>query len=104
MVPKMPVHFEDLWNQCEELQAELAKQETVPDIIDELMLKINLYKALDHKEIPAEERQQANMRTMGEILLTLSKLSLKDNVNVYEALSIALQYRSIDHYAKKYVP
>jgi hypothetical protein len=34
--------------------------------------------------------------------LTLTKLSLKDNVDVYQALSIAMQYRSIDHYAGKY--
>jgi hypothetical protein len=72
-------------------------------ILDELILKINLYKALDQKtEIADSERQTIKSRTMGEILLTLTKLSMKDNINVYEALSIAMQYRSIGHYSQKY--
>lgn len=99
----MPISFEDLWNKCEELHQGIAQDEIVPTILSELLLKINLYKAIDQKsEIPETERQTIKSRTMGEILLTLSKLSLKDNLNVYELLSIAMQYRSISHYAQKY--
>jgi hypothetical protein len=99
----MLTHFEDLWNQCENLHQEIVLNENSAQILEELILKINLYKALDQKqEIPETELQTIKSRTMGEILLTLTKLSLKDNLNVYEALSVALQWRSIDHYNKKY--
>ena len=98
----MPIHFEELWTKCEELQQEISINESVAAILDELAIKINLYKALSQKEIPEQERETIKSRTMGEILLTLTKLSMKDNINVYEALSIAMQYRSIGHYSQKY--
>ena len=98
----MPIHFEELWTKCEELQQEISINESVAVILDELAIKINLYKALSQKEIPEQERETIKSRTMGEILLTLTKLSMKDNINVYEALIIAMQYRSIGHYSQKY--
>jgi hypothetical protein len=99
----MPIHFENLWTECENLHQEIVQDESSAQILDELILKINLYKALDQKtEIPETELQTIKSRTIGEILLTLTKLSLKDNLNVYEALSIAMQWRSIDHFSKKY--
>ena len=95
-------HFEELWEECEKFQKDATAKNDVQHIIDELMLKINLYKAFDTKqEIPEEDRQKVKSRTLGEILLTLTALSLKDNINVYEALNIALQYRSVDFYVKK---
>jgi hypothetical protein len=91
----MIYHFEDLWTKCESLHEGTINNETSVQILDELILKVNLYKALDQKtEIPESERQTIKSRTMGEILLTLTKLSLKDNINVYETLDIAMQYRS----------
>lgn len=99
----MSQHFEDLWEKCEAFQKEASSTDNVQSIIDELMLKINLYKVIDSKtEIPEEDRQKVKSRTLGEILLTLTALSLKDNINVYETLNIALQYRSIDFFNKKY--
>ena len=99
----MPITFEDLWNKCENLQQEFVENESSAQILEELILKINLYKAIGQKtEIPETELQTIKSRTIGEILLTLTKLSLKDNLNVYEALSIAMQWRSIDHFSKKY--
>jgi hypothetical protein len=98
----MSIHFEELWVQCENLQKDIIKDEPVSTILDELLLKIGLYRALDRQEIPSQDRDSIKSRTMGEILLTLTKLSMKDNVNVYEALNTAMQYRSIDHFQKKY--
>ena len=98
----MAIHFEELWTKCEEFHTNIINDEQTSKILDELILKINLYKALNQKEILDQERETIKSRTMGEILLTLTKLSLKDNINVYEALSIALQYRSIDFYSQKY--
>jgi hypothetical protein len=99
----MALHFEELWEKCEQLYKDSKSDGDVQSILDELLLKVNLYKAIDAKaEIPPEERQKMQSRTLGEILLTLTHLSLKDNVNVYEALSMALQYRSIEKYSQKY--
>ncbi len=93
----MPIHFEELWENCENLHKDLGKGDTVASVIDELAMKINLYKLLDGKtEITEEERQKIKSRTLGEILLTLTNLSLKDNINVFESLSIAYQIRNKD--------
>lgn len=95
-------HFELLWEQCEKFQQEATANVSVQQLIEELTMKIGLYKAIDSKtEIPEEDRQKVKSRTLGEILLTLTALSLKDNVNVYDVLNIALQYRSVDHYVRK---
>jgi hypothetical protein len=96
----MPMHFEELWERCEKLHQETQGEAS---LMDELMMKVNLYKVIDQKtEVPEDERQKLKSRAMGEILLTLTGLSLKDNINVFEALSIALQYRSVEHYSQKY--
>lgn len=93
----MPLHFEELWEKCEQLFVEANSQDLTTSILDELSMKINLYKMIDGKtEVPEDERSAAKARTFGEILLTLTKLSLKDNVNVFEALSISQQYRAAE--------
>lgn len=97
----MAIHFEELWTKCEELHQGI-ENEPIQSILDELSMKINLYKALCEKELPEKESAEIKSRTMGEILLTFTKLSMKDNIDVYSALSIAMQYRSIEEYSKKY--
>jgi hypothetical protein len=99
----MSIHFEDLWTKCENLHKELIDSEDSAQIFEELILKVNLYKTMARiTEIPEPDLQAMKSRAIGEILLTLTKLSLKDNLNVYEALNIAMQYRSIDQFSKKY--
>lgn len=99
----MTLHFEELWEKCEQFHKEAAGNEKISSLIDELSLKLNLYKAIDAKtDIPLDERQKIKSRTLGEILLTLTNMSLGDNINVFESLNMALQYRSVEHYSKKY--
>lgn len=101
----MTVHFEDLWEKCELLHKDFVEQEDTQAIINELLIKLNLYKALDEKkEIPGEDLEKAKSRTFGEILLTLTNLSLKDSINVFDALATAYKYRAIEHYSEKYEP
>jgi hypothetical protein len=89
------MHFEELWVKCEDLFKSTNDSTSVSSIMDELSMKINLYKLIDSKvDITPEERQKVKSRTMGEILLTLTQLSLKENIDVFECLSIAQQYRS----------
>lgn len=97
------MHFEELWEKCEQLHQEFTKDDQVMSLIDQLILQLNLYKVVDLKsEIPEEERQKIKSRTFGEILLTLTNLSLKDNINVFSALNSAYQFSSVDSYASKY--
>jgi hypothetical protein len=93
----MTIHFEELWEKCENFHKESNNNESITSIIDELMMKLNLYKAIAAKsEVQMEDRQKVKYRALGEILLTITNLSLKDNVNVFEALNIAQQYRSVE--------
>ena len=95
--------FDELWNACETFHQQISPDASISNIIDGLLMKISLYQAIDARhEIPEEERQQAKSRAMGEILLTLTHLSLKDNLNVFEALAIALRYRNAEFFEQKY--
>ena len=98
------MHFEQLWEQCEQLHQQASDAEVpIANLVEELVMKINLYQAIDaRQELSEEDRQKAKSRTLGEILLTLTHLSLKDNINVYEALGVALQYRSVSYFSQKY--
>jgi hypothetical protein len=90
------MHFEDLWEKCEQLhqEADQNNQTHVAVLMEELMLKVSLYKALDARtEMSEEDRQNVKSLTLGEVLLTLTHISLIDNINVFEALSMALQNR-----------
>jgi hypothetical protein len=94
----MAAHFEELWEQCEKLHQAGGNSS---NIVDELIMKLNLYKIIDQKtDIPKEELQKIKARTMGEIILTITNLSLVDNINVFEALNMAKQYRNIEMDAK----
>jgi len=99
----MAIHFEELWEQCENFHKEHSTKTEIQPIIEALMMKLSLYKALSaQKDMPGEEMQKVKARTLGEIVLTLTCLSLKDNIDVYGALATALQYRNIDVLDKKH--
>jgi hypothetical protein len=98
------MHFEELWEQCERLHQEASDQRVpIANLMEVLSLKMTLYQAIDARaELSEEDRQNAKSRTLGEILLTLTHLSLQDNINVFQALATALQYRGIAHFSRKY--
>jgi hypothetical protein len=97
------LHFEDLWEKGEQFHKDTAPDDSVQSIIDEAIIKLNLYKAIDLKsEIAKEEKDKIKSHTLGEILLSLTNLSLHDNINVFESLSTALKYRTIQSYNEKY--
>jgi hypothetical protein len=101
----MTIHFEELWEKSELLYKDNLERDSVSSIVDEIMMKLNLYKVLEEKkEIPEEELKKVKSRTYGEILLTLTNLSMKDGINVFEALATAFKYRSIKQYSQKYEP
>lgn len=90
------IHFEELWEKCEQIHKETTKEDSISILVDELIMKLNLYRLLDEKkEISESEQQKIKSRTMGEILLTLTNLSLKDNINVFDALNTAYKYHNL---------
>lgn len=96
-------HFEELWEESEKLHKDVISSSNTSELINELIMKINVYKVIDLKtDIPNEERQKIKSRTFGEILLTLTQMSLKDDINVFDALNTAYKYRSIEYYSSKY--
>jgi hypothetical protein len=87
--------FDDLWNACEELHKQSNPDAPISTLLSELSLKTSLYKTIAAKtEMSEEECQKAKSRILGEILLTLTHISLKDNINVFESLSEAWQFRN----------
>lgn len=87
------MHFENVWEECERSHGEIAS-ENINAIISELELKINLFKKIiETSEKSSEDLQNIKSRTLGEILYTLTKISLKENINVYESLKISFDSR-----------
>jgi len=99
----MIMHFEELWDKCEAFHQENSKDESSVDVVHELTMKLGLYSAIAQKsEISSEDMEKAKSRLIGEILLSLTAISLKDNINVFDALNTALTQHSISHYSNKY--
>lgn len=95
------MHFEDLWEQCENLHGEIT--EDTQSILHEITLKLNLLTAIESKlDSSNDEQQKIKAHTFGELLFSFTKLSSKEGINVFEALSYALHNRSIEHYSKLY--
>lgn len=90
------ISFSELWEKCEQFFKDEQNKQPVSSLIDELEYKIALYKVIDKKQdIPKEERFKIKSRTLGEILLSLTNISLIDDINVYDSLNQALQYRKV---------
>jgi hypothetical protein len=88
-------HFEDLWEKCESINTDISS-DSISSILDELLLKINLYRTIDEQnKFDLNELKIIKSRTLGEILLTLTKLSLKDDINVFSALEVAFKARLV---------
>ena len=98
------MHFEELWERCENFHKENNQSGSSTDSdIAELMMKLNLYKFLSTKtDMPEEDLLKIKSRALGEILLLITKLSLKDNINTFTALKEALEYKSIEVFSEKY--
>jgi|SRR5208283_1306842 hypothetical protein len=95
-------HFETLWERAEQFHKDASPDASVAQILDELQLKISLYKAVDTNNLPLDEAIKAKSHVFGEVLLSLTRLSLIDQINTYEALLLALQQRQVEHLDKKH--
>lgn len=99
----MVKHFESIWEDSENYYKESSSNSNVDSIITELLLKVNLYNSIDQNDkFPEDQKKKIKLHTFGEMLMTLTQLSLKDNINSYAALVAALQYKKIEDFGKKY--
>jgi IS1 family transposase len=100
----MSTHFEELWEKCEQLHSETIQGDDASTIVDEAIIKLNLYKVIDNQKGGhlKEEVDQAKLRIFGELLSSLTKLSIKDNMDVYKALHSIYEMLSIEHYGNMY--
>ena len=88
------MHFENLWENCENYHIKNNDNSDLSSIIDEVIIKINLIKVIDVKsEISKEDKDISKQQLLGEILFLLAKISLKENINVFKALMRALAER-----------
>ena len=86
------MHFEELWEKCE--QANNSDSSESSHIIDELVMKVAVYQAINSKkELSDKDKKETKEKVMGEILFTLTNLSLKDEINVFKALFVSLKER-----------
>ncbi len=79
------MHFEELWEECEKLHKDLDK-ETSSEILNELIHKCKVYDAINSTSLEEEDKLPAKEVICGIILFSLTKLSAKDNINVYKVL------------------
>jgi hypothetical protein len=104
------MHFEELWEKCENFHQEDGEN-NIQSILDNLEMKIKFYRMVDNnphmmtelkKLNENDDKTKAKSRLLGEILLTLTNLSLKDNINVFDALAGSYKEHTINYYVRKY--
>jgi hypothetical protein len=80
-------HFEDLWNESEQLVSKLHKDTSTEDLIKLITNLLVDYKDMSTSTIiPDEVKKSLKNRYMGEIVFLLTCVSLRDNINVYASL------------------
>lgn len=99
----MSNHFEDLWESAEKTLQEDTDVSDSASILKEIYSKLTVYTALDsNASMSQEDRSRLKIHIFGKILLTITQLSYKDNVDVYKALKSALDEARISQLEEKY--
>ena len=79
-------HFEDVWNESESLAARKYKDAPASVIIEKIKTLLGSYDALNTFAESMDVRNTLKRKYMGEILFLISALSIRDDVNIWEAL------------------
>lgn len=95
------MHFENLWEQAE--NNFVNNNSSVEEVLNNIILRVNLYQSFFQKikDAPTEEASKIKSHLMGEILITLTHLSYKENIDVFQALKMSLDFANIDLLQKK---
>lgn len=99
----MIMSFSELWENAEKTLGEEIAISSPEELIKEASAKFNLYSLLsNNNNLSEEDKLRFKTHTFGKILLALTKLSAKDNVNVFIALKNALDDAKIEMFEEKY--
>jgi hypothetical protein len=82
-------HFETVWEESEELSTKI-RTDDYEIILNNIKIDLEILRS-------CEKEEQAE--TIGRILFEISALSKKFNINVYSALSTAMEEAKIDFYS-----
>jgi hypothetical protein len=94
--------FNELWEAAENAQVSQTIKLTIPDLTSHITNQLTAYQAIDASEAPEPAKTRLKEACMGEILLTMTQLSYKDNINTFVALQTALEKVKILSLADKY--
>lgn len=98
-------HFEDLWEQAEELLRAETSVSSWEDLTQEALAKFHVLAQIKEETFSAstpEELIQLRANVLGKLLLVLSQLSAKNGINVYAALNQAVENRKISVFENRY--
>jgi len=96
------MHFEQLWEQSENNFKNNTS--SAEEVLNSLLLKVNLYQTLSEKIKAASPEEAAKIKShlMGEILITLTHLSYRENINVFHSLKTSLDFFDIESFKEKW--
>ena len=81
-------HFEYLWVLAENKLKDETEASTIEQICKEMSVKLALYGSLTNY---TEDISFAKNRLLGDIVLLLTQITMKDNVDIYAVLQEALK-------------
>ncbi len=79
-------HFENVWEESEQISNKVESSNE-NELIDSIISLLNEFKTIENKS--------TKFRKFGDLLFKISKLSLLENVNVYDALVLSIKYNKI---------
>lgn len=86
-------HFEQLWVLCEN-EFKSDTDTDLNEILNKIQVTIGLYKNLSSKPV-TEDLPRIKAHLIGELLLHLSHLSLKEDIDVFAAMKTALKFKLV---------
>ena len=96
------IHFEGLWEQAEQQLQRETNSLSVKDLTEQIITQMSAYRAIDESAVPIEAKNKLKENWMGDILLTMTQLSYKDNINTFTALQMAVEKIKILELSTKY--
>ena len=94
--------FNELWENAEKALKEETNSSSSENIVKEIIAKFKLYSMLNSSAFTEEDQIRLRAHAFGKILLCITQLSLKDNVNVHTALKTALDEANLNSFEAKY--
>lgn len=99
----MGIHFENLWEEAETIMQDEVSISSSEELVKEAEGKLGIYNLINKNTSMLEvDKNRLKAHTFGKILLVLTQLSAKDNINVYAALKTALDEVKIELLEEKY--